>query len=347
MYLPALTGGSGIEVTAVAGRDRGRAEAFAARWDIAGVFTDVDEMIASDLFEAVVIATPNDTHHPFATRALRHGLHVLCEKPLALSLAQAEEMAALAVETGAITLVPFTYRYMPATRYLKRLIEEGYLGRPYHAHFRYYAGYGRDGAYSWRFDQRRAGTGALGDLGSHFLHLAEWFLGEAAAVSCQLATLVGRPELDPEGRRYQQLDDTAMMMLRFESGALGMVHATTLAYEDTPFGQVHELDFHGSDGTLRLLIDWASRQELWGARVGEGPSRRLDIPDAFWGGARREVVTDTYKDMFRHEGFMIREFVEAVRRDRPIRPDFNDGLRVQRVLEAASQSARGGCWVEI
>jgi predicted dehydrogenase len=347
MYLPALSGGDGIEVTAVAGRDAGRTRAFADRWQIPHTFTDPEAMLTPELIDAVVIATINDSHHPLALAALEQGLHVLCEKPLALTLPQAEEMARRADEAGVTTLVPFTYRYTPSARYLKELIDGGYLGRLYHAHLRYYAGFGRDGAYSWRFDRRLAGSGAVGDIGAHFLHLAEWLFGEITDLCADLAGQVSRPERDPNGAPYEVLDDSALLLLRFAGGAQGVLHASTLAHEETPFGQRHEIDAHGSGGTLRQRIDWDRRQEVWGHRPGEGPQQRLDIPDRIWGTARREVVTETYKDLFRLEGRMVREFAEAARSGRRLRPDFGDGLRVQRLIDAAQRSALERRWVAV
>lgn len=347
MYLPALTAGEGIEVVAVAGRHQGRARSFAERWSIPNVFVDAEAMIGSGLLDAVVIASANDSHYPLSMGALAAGLQVLCEKPLALTVEQAEEMARRAAEVGAVTLVPFTYRYMPSTRYLKQLIDGGYLGTLYHAHLRYYAGFGRDPGYSWRFDRRIAGSGVVGDIGAHYLHLAEWLFGRVSALCAELSTLGPHPPRDPAGEPYEVLDDSAMLLLRFASGAQGFLHASGLAFEDTPFGQMHEIDCHGSAGTLRHVIDWDERQEVRGARVGEGAARLLPIPDEIWGPVRRERVVDTYKDVFRLEGRMVREFVEAVREGRQLEPDFGAGLRVQRLIDAAERSARAGCWVDL
>ena len=145
-------------------------------WGIPRVYSDVAAMLAGeDGLRALVIATPNYTHFDFASAALERGLGVLIEKPLALDYPSARRLAALAVEHGAVTLVPFTYRFMPTSRYLKRLMDDSYLGRPFHLNMRYYANYAREGEYLWRFDKALAGSGVLGDLGSHFLHLAEWF----------------------------------------------------------------------------------------------------------------------------------------------------------------------------
>ena len=102
-------------------------------------------------------------------------------------------------------MVPFTYSFMPATRYLRELIMDGYLGQPYHLNMRYYGGGGRKPGYLWRFDTRRGGTGALGDIGSHFLYIARLLFGEIVQVRAQLDRLINRPNLDPDGMEYPEV----------------------------------------------------------------------------------------------------------------------------------------------
>ena len=216
MYLPALTNHPNCQVVAVCGRNPERAQAFADTWSIPNVFTDYQTMIDKADLDAVVVATGNDTHHPITMAALAKGLHVLCEKPLALDVEQAQEMADLAAEKGVKTLVPFTYRFMPTNRYIEELIEDGFIGRPYHMAMRYYAGYGRESGYLWRFDKSKAGSGIIGDLGTHFLYLAMWYFGKITAVTCQTNSIVDRGDVDPDGNLYEQLEDTATMMLQFE-----------------------------------------------------------------------------------------------------------------------------------
>src|SRR5260370_12377677 len=153
--------------------------------------TDYKELLAGGLCEAVVVATTNDTHYPITMDALNRGLHAICEKPLALNYAQSSEMAATAQKKGLITCVPFTYRYMPSTRYLKQLIDEGYLGQPYHLHMHYYAAFARDPeTYLWRFERKIAGSGALAAIGSHFLHLAQPFYGQVHALTAHLSPML-------------------------------------------------------------------------------------------------------------------------------------------------------------
>ena len=178
---------------AICGRNRDNAREMAQTWDIPKVYTDYREMIDRADLDAIIIATPNSSHYPISMKALENNLHVLCEKPIALTYAQAREMAETAAARRLKTLVPFTYSFMPTARYIKELIEGGFLGAAYHLNMRYYTGFARDGDYLWRFDRGIAGSGIIGDLGSHFLYLAEWLYGEINAITCRLGFTVARP----------------------------------------------------------------------------------------------------------------------------------------------------------
>jgi predicted dehydrogenase len=236
---------------------------------------------------------------------------------------------------------------MPTIRYLKELIERGYLGEPYHLNMRYFSGFGLSGEYLWRMDRGRAGSGVLGDLGSHFVYLAEWFFGEIDEVSCRLATMVERPPVGPDGRPYAPADDTAVIVLGFGNGAKGVIHVSAVAHTETPFGQVHEMDLHGSSGALHAVTDWDRVQIVKGGRVGEDASRELPVPDSIWADAPRDPVKATYHHVFRTQGRMIGEFVAAAAEGRAVRPDFRDGARLQGVLDAALLSHVEGRTVRV
>jgi levoglucosan dehydrogenase len=347
MYLPALKGHPQTEVTAVCGRDAERTQKFAARWELPYTYTDPNKLIESGDVQALVISTANDSHYPITMRAIDAGLHVLCEKPLGLNYGEAKRMADSAEAKGIKHLVPFTYSYMPTARYIKELIEGGYIGQPYHLNLRYYAGYGRDGQYMWRFDMGKAGAGAVGDIGSHFMYIARWTFGEITGVFCRLGTFTNRPLLDPKGKPYEQGDDTAIITLQFENGAQGVIHVTTMGYEDTPFGQTHHMEFHGSGGTLYSFTDWDKIQRVSGAKVGEGMVKELPIPEHIWNGVRHDTVHNTYKDIFRTQDFMARQWLTGIVQDKPLRPNFHDGAVIQRVIDASLKSNREQRWVEV
>ncbi len=345
MYLPALADHPIGRITALCGRDLDRARGVAATWSIPHVYDDWTAMLAGDEIDAVIIATPNETHFEITMAALDRGLPVLCEKPLGMDVAEARKMAAAAVERNAITMVPFTYRNMPTNQYIKQLIDDGYVGQPYHLSMRYFAGYARDGGYAWRFDEEKAGSGILGDLGSHWLDMARWFLGEVSEVSAYRSFFVDR-DARPDGSSYTPVEDSAVISARFVSGASATLQVSAVCWEGTPFGQVHELDLHGSGGTLHALNDWDTVQEVRGVRAGEpGPAKPLTIPDTAWNGAPRDRVHDTYRHIFRRTESMTREWVTAIAAGRMVEPDFATGSRVQELVAAAITSATtDGSW---
>jgi predicted dehydrogenase len=346
MYMPALTRHPNADVCAIVGRNMDHAREFAEQWRVPNVYASLEEVLASESIDAVIIASSNKHHYPMAMTAIQNGLHVLCEKPLAMSYTEAIHMAEAAERAGVKTMVSFTYRFMPTSRYLKELIGQGYIGKPYHLNMRYYADYARDGKYMWRFDLGESGSGVAGDLGTHWLYLADWFYGEIKVVTAMLGYHVSR-DPRPDGQPYKPADDSAAMMLEFENGARGVLHVSSLAYEETPFGQTHHMEFHGSGGTLYSFTDWDKTQSVSGARDGEGAIHDLPIPDHIWGSARRENVQHTYKDIFRDHDFMARGFVSAIANNTSVEPSFRDGARIQRYLEAALLSAQEGRRVEV
>lgn len=337
MYLPALNQHPKATVTAICGRDEQRTKAFAEEQNIPNAFTDYEVMYASGLVDAVIISTGNKTHYDMTMKALDAGLHVLCEKPLAMDIPEADAIVAKAAETGLKCLVPFTYRFMPAARYVKRLIDDGYIGRPYHLNMRYYTGFARDGQYLWRFDLNESGAGALGDIGSHFIYLAQWYYGEIESIMCQLSYHVQR-DPRPDGSDYVRADDSASILLQFKNGAQGVIVASAVCYEDTPFGQTHHMEFHGSGGTLYTLNDWNTIQQVTGARQGEGMLKELPIPDDIWINARRDTVHNTYRDVFREHDFMARGWISDIINDTQPSPSFADAASVQRVIAACQLS---------
>lgn len=341
MYLPALAAHPDVELVGLCGRTESTTVALAEQWSVPWATLDSGEFLDPDRLDAVVVATSNDSHESLTMRALDRGLHVLCEKPIATSYAAARRMADAAASSGAITLVPFTYRYMPTNQYVKRLIDDGFVGHPRHLNLRYFAGYAREPGYNWRFDTQRAGSGVLGDLGSHWIDLALWLMGEITEIGCVSARFVERPDR-PDGSDYERSEDSAVMTVRFGNGGYGTLQVCAVCWEGTDFHQTHHLDLHGADGTLYSLNDWSTVQEVRGLSAGAtGPASVLTIPDDIWRGARRGRVHDTYRDVFRVNRAMIGDWIDAIHAGRAAAPDLAHGARVQQLLELAQRSAAG------
>ncbi len=345
MYLPALANHPAAKVVAISGRRREPADELAARWDIEHVFDNHIDMFASGKVDAVIVATPNDTHASISTAALEAGLAVLCDKPLALNASDALDLARLAAARGITTMVPFTYRYMPTSQLVSRLLREGAIGEPRHMSARYYAGYAHGGEYTWRWDRALAGSGVIGDLGSHWLDLARWLLGEVVAVSAHATVFVPKSER-PDGAPYEQTEDHAIILTRHASGAVATLEVSAVAAEGSSFGQKHLLEIHGSTGSLESLNDWRHVQLVRLHERGRNePHRVVPWPEDLAASLRLDDVVDTYHDVFRRTEAMTRAWATAASNKRPCDPDFTVGARVQELVDAAvTSAAAGGAW---
>ena len=155
MHLPSLKSHPQAEVVAICGRKHERAEEVAKKYEIPLIFSDYREMIEKGELDALVVGAPDDLHYPMTMMALDAGLHVLCEKPLGMNVGQAKEMYQKAEASGLKHMTYFTWRWLPHYRYLRRLIDEGYLGRPYQCHFRFLNSEGNNPKFSWKYERKR------------------------------------------------------------------------------------------------------------------------------------------------------------------------------------------------
>jgi predicted dehydrogenase len=345
MHLPSLKSHPRAEIAAICGRNRDRAEERANKYDIPRVFADYREMIAKGHLDALVVATPDDLHYPITMEALDAGLHVLCEKPLALDTTQAREMYEKAQTAGVNNMVLFTHRWWPYQSYLKQLVDEGYVGRCYHCQIRYLAGYGRKPRYAWRFDRKRC-RGVLSDLGSHAVDWTRWYGGDIARVSAHLATFVERPGF--EGGSLDPSNDAATLLLEFESGAQGMIQVSAVAHM-ADRGQEQHVILHGESGTLEMEISFPNGQlvgRICGARRDEDQIEVLPVPEGLWGDVDPTDASAWIK-IWSKQPIGDRLFIDAIVEDRPVAPSFYDGLKAQEVIDAAIESHQTGCWISL
>lgn len=339
-------------MAALAGRsaDRARAAADALGW--ASVETDWKELLRRDDVQLVDICTPGDSHAEIAVAALDAGKHVLCEKPLANSVAEAEAMAAAADrarERGVRSMVGFNYRRVPAVTLARRLVDEGRIGTVRHIRAQYLQDWLADpeAPFTWRMDRDRAGSGALGDIGAHIIDTAQFITGQSlVGVSALMDTFVPERPMSGGGTAPVTVDDAALFIGRTSGGALATFEATRFAT-----GRKNSLRIEVSGSSGALAFDLESLNELW---FYDGTE------DGATAGFRRIVVTEPvhpyaghwwppghilgYEHTFTHQ---IADLLTAIADGADPRPSFADGLQVQRVLAAVADSAASRSWVDV
>ncbi len=342
MYLPALRSHPQAEIAAICGRDRARAAEIAGKYGISRVFADYAEMIERGGLDAVIVSVPDDLHYEITMHALDAGLHVLCEKPFALTVAEARAMVEKAEAAGVRHMVLFTYRWLPFFRYFHDLVKQDYLGRLYHAEFRYISGYARRAEYAWRLDRTRA-NGVLGDLGSHLFDMARWLIGDITRVTAHLAVCVNRPGVG--GGLIDPANDSALVLAEFANGAHGVIQASCVA-QLADYGQRQEIRLYGEAGTLEIAVSSAGPEAgaiIRAARRNDTQLARLTVPESYWG----EVDRSNPFEVFTKQAAGTRLFIDAIREQRPCEPSFYDGYKTQQVIEAALHAHASGCAVMI
>lgn len=333
MHLANIKNHPGAELYAICGRNRTRLEELATKFSIPQVYTDYQAMIDRAKLHALVVATPDDLHYPISMAALDAGLHVLCEKPLAMNATQAKEMLDKAEAVGVKHMVFLTYRWMPFYKYIRQLIDQGYLGKWFFINAHHGGDYGRE--YMWRFDRQRA-NGILGDLGSHMIDLARWLVGEITQVSGQLNTFYDRP--GPDGQPMDPANDAAIVTLRFANGAQGVIQVNAVA-QMGEIGHQQHVVLCGEEGTLEVNFAVFGGAEIRGIRKEEKKFHKLEIPEALW-------ETEDRNDFFKLTAG-DRAFIDTILTDREPEPSFWDGYQVQVVIDAAKESHQQGKWIAI
>ena len=339
-------------MAAVCGRDPQAVRTAAGRLGWAAAETDWHALIARQDVQLVDICTPGDSHAEIAVAALEAGKHVLCEKPLANTVAEAEAMARAAHEArarGQVAMVGFNYRRTPALALARRMVAEGRLGEVRHVRISYLQDWLVDAAapLAWRLRKELAGSGALGDLGAHAIDLAQHLTGSPlAGVSAQTETFVReRPlrEGDPDGEKGQvTVDDAAVFTGRLASGALASFEVTRVAA-----GRKNALrvELNGTLGSLSFDLERLNELEFHDETqaAGEAGFRRIlvteqDHPylEAWWPPGHGLG----YEHTFTHQA---RDLVHAIAAGSAPAPSFDDGLQVQRVLAAVEESAGKNC----
>jgi predicted dehydrogenase len=342
MFLPSLGSHPAAEIVAICGRNRERGEELAKKHGIAEVYTDYRNLIKEATIDAIVIAAPDDLHYPMTMAALEAGLHVLCEKPMALTVEHAKQMTEKAKAVGVKHMVLFTWRWLPIFQYTKQLIDDGYVGRCYQASFRFLTGFGRNSNYTWRSDGDRS-NGVFSDLGAHMVDFAHWLVGDVQRVNAHLKTFVERPPEDEKS--YKSAHDAAFVLLEFADQGQGMIQVSTMSHKGK---QLFELtaEIYGEAGSLEInytISNAGGVGTIRGARQDEEEFRPIEIPEHFFDNLD---PADPFAQ-FLKQSAGPRLFIDSILEDKQPSPNFNDGLNVQEVIGATLKSHESGGWVSI
>jgi predicted dehydrogenase len=309
------------------------------------VTTDYEAVCADPRVDAVVIATPNCTHRPIALAAIRHGKHVMCEKPLGLNAAEVRTMYQAARDAGVVHMTAFTYRFAPSMRYLHDLAQSGALGQLRHFRSQRFLDL-PETSWGWRQYKDHAGAGDLFDMTIHRIDLAIDLLGPVARVCGAVARFAPR-DRTAEGNPVppSEVDDWSALIGEFSNGAVGVWEGTTLAkgYRLNGFG--HEwAEINGSEQSAVYRLHEPNR--LWLGRTGSDLAP-VDVPARYLKpeGSPRDPAQGLPATVFRYD--LMYEFVSAIVAGRPAVPSFYDGLRAQIVADAVLASHAGRSWVEI
>ena len=302
--------------------------------------TDFQEVVVREDVDAVIIATPNLFHGPIAQAAIAAGKHVLCEKPIAMDYQEAKAMAEAADQAGLRHMTAFTYRFVPAMRYLSHLVQDGFLGDPYHFRCCRLQDWGnRD--LGWRQEARLAGTGEPGDMLSHRIDFSHLLLGPMTRLCAHLKQFVA----DREGHA-SNLDDWSSILADFKSGATGVLESSKLATgRNESWKSQDYLELNGSQGSVVFLTGHWDELQL-GKPGGDG-LETVKIPKEFWTwpGSPRDPQQGDPLVTFRYDQAF--EFLEAIRQQRDCTPSFWDGARALQVMDAAVVSSNEARWVHL
>ncbi len=318
--------------------------------------SEVEALLEHEDIQLIHVCTPNALHLAHAGKALEAGKHVYCDKPLGATWEEARKLHSLAVQSGRVHQVTFQYRFVPALLEAWRLVKAGFLGRPVSFRLHYlHSGYlDPQRPTSWRLQKALAGGGALYDLGAHVFDLLIHLLGEVESVRCATETFVKeRPKAQGSSERVPvDVDDWALAAVKLQNGAWGSVEASRVA---TGSHDDLRVELHGSEGALRFSLLEPNWLEVYEANSKEAGFKRVGTMSHYPPPASR-IAQNTVVGWERFHIASVYDFLENVavvergwKRSQPkaLSPDFEAGLKVQRVLEAAQRSAASGASVEL
>ncbi|WP_256975923.1 Gfo/Idh/MocA family protein [Paenibacillus sp. MY03] len=344
---------------AIAGRNQEGVQEAAEKMGWASYETDWRRLIERDDIDLIDIVTPNNTHAEIVIAAANAGKHILCEKPLAMNVEEAGRMLEAVKKAGVVHMICHNYRFAPAVRYAKQLIDSGKLGHIYHFRARYLQDWIMDPNFPlvWRMRKDVCGSGTHGDLMAHSIDLARYLVGEISEVSGMMDTFIKkRPlgemsgglnaEIHGDQMGDVDVDDAVAFLGRFDNGAFGV-------FEATRFGKgnrnTNQFEINGSKGSVRWDMQSMNELELYleDDEQGNQGFRTITCTEgihpyagAYWPAGHIIGYEHTFINL-------LHELTNGIAENRSPSPNFEDGYRNQLVLEAVETSSVNKSWVKI
>jgi predicted dehydrogenase len=331
----------------VVGRSAAGVEQAARRLGWEEHSTSWEEVVTRKDVDVVDICTPGDSHAPIALAAAAAGKVVFCEKPLANTVTDAEQMLAAVEKSGVVHMLCHNYRRAPAVMLARKLIETGELGTIRHYRGTYLQDWIADPQFPrvWRLEKSKAGSGALGDIASHSLDLARFLVGEIAEVAGLLHTFVKeRPLPDSAGTGPVDVDDAALTLLRFENGAVGSVEATRFALGRKNYNR---FEINGSKGSVAFDLERMNELEVYrdeGPNSGFRTILATDAAHPYMAGWWPPGHIIGYEHTFTHT---VLDLLQGIADGKAPIPNFEDGVRNQKLLAAIENAAASRGWARV
>ncbi len=343
----------------ICGRDRPALEAAAAQFGWEETETDWRRVVDRKDIDVVDVSTPGHLHHPMVLAAAEAGKHIICEKPLGNTLAEAKEMLRAVEKAGVKHLLMHNYRKIPAVAFARKLIEDGRLGDIYHYHGAYLQDWIMDPLFPlvWRLEKKYAGSGALGDIGAHAIDFAQFLNSDIVAVTGQMTTFIQERPLvgagsgawgakGGKGRGKVTVDDDANFLVRFKNRSVGVFESSRFCGGRRNY---NTFQIYGSKGSLAFNLERMNELELYDRAEGQADQ-----------GYKTIIVTESvhpyvgawwppghiigYEHTFVHA---VHDFLTCLEKDQMPTPNFHDGVKNQAVLDAVERSAKSGRWERI
>ena len=331
----------------ICGRDDAAVKSAADKYGWQEHSTSWQQVVERSDIDVIDICTPGDLHMPIAVAAAEAKKVIFCEKPLANTLAEAESMLDAARSNGCIHMLCHNYRRAPAVVLAKQLIEEGRIGELYHYRGTYLQDWIVDPEFPrvWRLEKARSGSGALGDLVSHTADLSRFLVGEITEVAGFLKTFIKeRPLPDSDKKAPVDVDDAAISLVKFENGAIGTIEASRFA-----LGHKNHLRFeiNGSKGSVAFDLERLNELEFYaeegpnsGFRTISATDVRHPYIDSWW--PPGHIIG--YEHTFIHT---VADLLRAIDKQEVPSPNFEDGVRNQRVLDAIERASASDRWENV